>query len=135
MALRRWRGARAWGALMGAVVMTGVLSTPAFGAGDGTADDPVPLAPQIISDGTYTECVEVCTGGGQPGLAGMFTFRPNAADVDPETGKTDVTGYRVRLQGQKGATVVSGAEPPPYAVVPPEAGMQTLEVEAKWSAS
>ncbi|MET7714384.1 LamG domain-containing protein [Streptomyces sp. NPDC005407] len=131
MRLRRWRGARAWGALVGAVLMAGVLSTPAFGAGDDPVDDPVPLAPRITSDGTYTECTaNDCVGRGEPGLAGTFTFRPNEADVDPETGATDVTGYRVRLISELGATVVSGAEVS-HAVVPPEAGVQVLEVEAK----
>ncbi|MDQ0943491.1 hypothetical protein [Streptomyces sp. V1I1] len=127
------------GALVGAVLMAGVLSTPAFGAGDDPVDDPVPLVPRITSDGTYTECTaNDCVGRGEPGLAGTFTFRPNEADVDPETGTTDVTAYVVRLQGEHGSTVVSGAEAS-HAVVPPEAGIQTLEVRAKdwgerWSA-
>lgn len=128
----RWRRARPWSALVGAVLMAGVLSTPAFGAGADVADDPVPLAPRITSDGPYTECTaNDCAGQGEPGLAGMFTFRPNAADIDPETGKTDVTGYRVRLLSEFGATVVSGAEPPSHAVVPTDAGIQVLDVEAK----
>ncbi|WP_405808258.1 LamG domain-containing protein [Streptomyces sp. NBC_00210] len=103
------------------------------------ADDPVPLAPRITSDGPYTECTaNDCVGRGEPGLAGMFTFRPNEADIDPATGKTDVTAYRLRLQGQQGATVVDGAEAS-QAVVPPDDGMQTLEVQAgdygeRWSA-
>lgn len=131
MPVRRWRGARAWGALVGAVLMAGVLSTPAFGAGDDPVDDPVPLAPRITSDGTYTECTASdCVARGEPGLAGMFSFRPNEADIDPETGATDVTGYRVRLISDFGATVVSGAEAS-HAVVPHLAGEQVLKVEAK----
>ncbi|MGI5398875.1 LamG domain-containing protein [Streptomyces sp. CA-135486] len=111
---------------MGTALMAGVLTTPAFGV-----DDPVPLAPRITSDGPYTECsANDCVGRGEPGLAGMFTFRPNEADVDPATGKTDVTAYRVRLQSEFGATVISGAEVS-HAVVPSDAGTQTLEVEAK----
>ncbi|MFF0060971.1 LamG domain-containing protein [Streptomyces sp. NPDC005279] len=117
---------------MGAALMAGVLPTPAFGAGADVADDPVPLAPRITSNGPYTECTaNDCVGQGEPGLAGMFTFRPNAADIDPETGKTDVTGYRVRLLSEFGAAVVSGAEPSPYAAVPANEGIQVLEVEAK----
>ncbi|WP_327323652.1 LamG domain-containing protein [Streptomyces sp. NBC_01210] len=132
MSEHRWRGARAWGAMVGATLLVGVLSTPAFGAVSDSADDPVPLAPRITSEGPYTECTaNDCAGQGEPGLAGMFTFRPNAVDIDPETGKTDVAGYRVRLQTEPGATEVSGAEPPPYAVVPTVAGTQVLEVQAK----
>ncbi|MFF3398119.1 LamG domain-containing protein [Streptomyces sp. NPDC002659] len=113
---------------MGAVLMAGVLSTPAFGV----EDDPVPLAPRITSNGPYTECTaNDCVGQGEPGLAGMFTFRPNVADIDAATGSTDVTGYRVKLLSEFGATVVSGAEPPPYAAVPANEGIQILEVSAK----
>ncbi|WP_406305001.1 LamG domain-containing protein [Streptomyces sp. NBC_00885] len=112
---------------MGAVLVAGVLSTPAFGV----EDDPVPLAPRITSNGPYTECATECVGQGEPGLAGMFTFRPNVADIDAATGSTDVTGYRVRLLTDFGATVVSGAEPAPYAAVPANDGIQVLEVQAK----
>lgn len=115
-------------ALTAGMLTAGVLSTPAFGA---EGDDPVPRAPRVASDGTYKECAGgPCPESGEPGLPGSFTFRPNEADIDPATGKTDVTAYLVRLQGEEGATLVSGAEAS-HIVIPPSDGMQTLEVQAR----
>lgn len=116
----------------GATLLAGLLTSPAFGASGDAADDPVPRPPRITSQGPYTECTaDDCVGRGEPGLPGLFTFRPNEADIDAATGSTDVTAYRVRLTDHMGAVVVDGAEPPPYTAVPSVAGLQILEVQAK----
>ncbi|MEJ8639613.1 LamG domain-containing protein [Streptomyces sp. MS2.AVA.5] len=128
----RRRSTPAWAAIAGATLLAGLLTSPAFGATGDAADDPVPRPPRITSQGPYTECTaNDCVGRGEPGLPGLFTFRPNEADVDADTGSTDVTGYRVRLIDQMGAVVVNGAEPPPYTAVPSVAGLQVLEVQAR----
>lgn len=95
-------------------------------------DTTAPKAPQITSNGPYVPCLpNDCPGAGSPGQPGLFTFRPNPADVNPTTGASDITGYRYRLITQTGASTVNGGSPAAQPVTPTLAGTHVLTVEAK----
>ncbi|MFJ3158973.1 LamG-like jellyroll fold domain-containing protein [Streptomyces kanasensis] len=95
-------------------------------------DTTAPKPPQITSGGPYVPCLtNDCPGAGGPGRTGLFTFRPDPADVNPTTGATDIAGYRYRLITQTGASTVSGGKPPAQPVTPTTAGTHVLTVEAR----
>jgi hypothetical protein len=90
-------------------------------------DSTAPKAPTITSVSPYTACTaNLCEGKGGPGVAGSFTFKPNAAD-------TDITGYRWRLLTSSAAQTktVTGSTVTVNDVTPSLAGTQVLSVEAK----
>ncbi|MDT9685854.1 LamG-like jellyroll fold domain-containing protein [Streptomyces sp. TRM76323] len=95
-------------------------------------DTTAPKAPQITSNGPYVPCLtDDCPATGAPGRAGLFTFRPNPADVNATTGATDIAGYRYRLITQTGASTVNGGSPAAQSVTPTLAGTHVLTVEAR----
>ncbi|WP_228975075.1 LamG-like jellyroll fold domain-containing protein [Streptomyces sp. DH12] len=95
-------------------------------------DTTAPKPPQITGGGPYVPCLtNDCPGAGGPGQAGLFTFRPDPADVNPTTGATDIAGYRYRLITQTGASTVNGGKPPAQPVTPTTAGTHVLTVEAR----
>ncbi|GGQ20730.1 LamG-like jellyroll fold domain-containing protein [Streptomyces roseolilacinus] len=95
-------------------------------------DITAPKAPQITSNGPYVPCLpNDCPGAGSPGQPGLFTFRPNPADVNATTGATDIAGYRYRLITQTGASTVNGGSPAAQSVTPRLAGTHVLTVEAR----
>ncbi|MFD9121911.1 LamG domain-containing protein [Streptomyces bottropensis] len=93
-------------------------------------DSTAPKAPTIVSGQPYTECtVNACAPHGAPGVAGTFTFRPNAVDKD-------VKAYRWRFlsTGASATKQVNAASTnAPVTrkdVTPGLSGTQTLSVEA-----
>ncbi|MEU9343626.1 LamG domain-containing protein [Streptomyces sp. NPDC048278] len=90
-------------------------------------DSTAPKAPTITSLSPYTACTaNLCDGKGGPGVAGSFTFKPNAADPD-------ISGYRWRLLTSSAAQTksVAGSTVTVTDVTPSLAGTQVLSVEAK----
>ncbi|MFE7276663.1 LamG domain-containing protein [Streptomyces sp. NPDC057623] len=93
-------------------------------------DSTAPKTPTITSNTPYTEClVNACAPHGGPGVAGSFTFGPNAAD-------RDVKAYRWRFMssradGTKQVNAKTTNAPVTATDVKPGlAGTQTLSVEA-----
>lgn len=93
-------------------------------------DSTAPKEPTITSNTPYTECLtNDCVAHGGPGVAGSFTFGPNAAD-------SDVKAYRWRFMSSKAdatKTVNAKATNVPLTVAdvkPGLGGTQTLSVEA-----
>ena len=87
-------------------------------------DSKAPAAPQITSGGPYTGCVD-CTGEGEPGTPGTFTFTPDPSD-------TDIKGYQWRLMTMPAEQVrqVTGSTVTVHDVTPSLAGEQILSVRA-----
>ncbi|MFJ2397402.1 LamG-like jellyroll fold domain-containing protein [Streptomyces sp. NPDC087843] len=93
-------------------------------------DSTAPKVPSITSAGPYQACLtDDCAPGGGPGVAGTFTFSPNAAD-------RDVKAYRWRFMtsGASATKTVNAATvnaPVTRTDVKPSlSGLQTLSVEA-----
>lgn len=93
-------------------------------------DSTAPKEPSITSAGPYTACLtDDCAPHGGPGIAGTFTFSPNAADKD-------VKAYRWRFMTSDAAatkTVNAATTNAPVTrtdIKPSLSGLQTLSVEA-----
>ncbi|MFE2828605.1 LamG-like jellyroll fold domain-containing protein [Streptomyces sp. NPDC059271] len=93
-------------------------------------DSTAPKQPSITSAGPYQACLtDVCPASGGPGVAGTFTFSPNAADKD-------VKAYRWRFMTSNASatkTVNAATTNAPVTrtdIKPPLSGLQTLSVEA-----
>ncbi|MFD5098102.1 LamG domain-containing protein [Streptomyces albidochromogenes] len=93
-------------------------------------DTTAPKAPVVVSNFPYTECLtNDCVAHGGPSQGGIFTFKPNPADVD-------IQAYRWRLlTSNAGATYVVNAAARNKPVVvsglkPGLPGTVTLSVEA-----
>ncbi|MEV2197558.1 LamG-like jellyroll fold domain-containing protein [Streptomyces phaeochromogenes] len=93
-------------------------------------DSTAPKVPTVTSGGPYTECLtNDCAAGGNPGIPGTFTFKPNTADGD-------VKAYRWRLlTSDADATrqtnaATTNAPVTVKDVTPGLSGTQTLSVEA-----
>lgn len=93
-------------------------------------DSTAPKAPTIVSGQPYTECtVNACAPKGAPGVAGTFTFRPNAAD-------SDVKAYRWRFLSTGASATkqvnasTTNAPVTRKDITPGLSGTQTLSVEA-----
>ncbi|MER5386099.1 LamG-like jellyroll fold domain-containing protein [Streptomyces sp. NPDC002688] len=93
-------------------------------------DSTAPKEPSITSAGPYQECLtDDCTPNGGPGVAGTFTFKPNAADKD-------VKAYRWRFMTSNASatkTVNAATTNAPVTrtdIKPSLSGLQALSVEA-----
>ncbi|MEU8794577.1 LamG domain-containing protein [Streptomyces sp. NPDC048643] len=93
-------------------------------------DSTAPKQPSITSAGPYQACLtDDCAPNGGPGVAGTFTFSPNAADKD-------VKAYRWRFMNTGAAaakTVNAATTNAPVTrtdIKPSLPGLQTLSVEA-----